>query len=75
MVGIIGYFSEFHRQAAIEAMRAAIPMITDDEFNNMLSEGFDTKNGELKKTYPNEIAQFAIACADALVEQINMKAR
>ena len=46
MVGIIDYFSEFHIQAAIEAMKAAIPMITDDEFNNMLSEGFDTKNGD-----------------------------
>lgn len=55
-------------QATIAAMKATIRSMSGlNSISHILSEGF---TGE-KKTYPNEIAQFAVACADALIEKLN----
>jgi len=38
-------------------------------FRDIVVEGF---RGD-KKTYPNEIAEFAVACADALIDKLKNK--
>lgn len=40
-----------------------------DNLEKLVVEGF---RGD-KKTYPNEIAEFAIACADELVKELKKK--
>ena len=56
-------------QAAIAAMQGTITILSGSDkcaFNEVVVEGYSGN----KKTYPNEIAQFAVACADALIEQL-----
>lgn len=52
--------------AAIHAMAATISLMDDPEAFNIVVDGFSGDN----KTYPNEIAEFAVVCADALVKQL-----
>lgn len=59
-------------QAAIAAMQGTITILSDSDktaFREIVVVGF---NGS-KKTYPNEIAEFAVACADALIEELKKK--
>ena len=52
------------------AMEATIRGLTGPcNLMDILSEGY--QGG--KKTYPNEIAQFAVACADAIIEELTTK--
>lgn len=56
-------------QAAIAAMQGTITILSSSDryaFRDIVVEGF---SGD-KKTYPNEIAEFAVACADALIEEL-----
>lgn len=56
-------------QAAIAAMQGTITILSSSDrhaFRNIVVEGFSGG----KKTYPNEIAEFAVACADALIEEL-----
>lgn len=63
-----------HRQdvrerAAIAAMQGTITLLGSSDraaFRDIVVEGFSGS----KRTFPNEIAEFAVACADALVEQL-----
>lgn len=60
---------EVRNQAAIAAMQGTITILSNSDrgaFTDVVVEGF--KGNE--KTYPNEIAEFAIACADALIKQL-----
>lgn len=49
-------------------MRKTIDMLTHDyqSFHNIVVSGFSGK----QKTFPNEIADFAVECADALVKKL-----
>lgn len=62
------HWQNVREHAAIAAMEKTLDMliIDKDYFTDIIAEGF---RGD-KKTYPNEIADFAVACADALVEQL-----
>lgn len=54
---------------AIAAMQGTITILSSSDrsaFREIVVEGF---RGD-KKTYPNEIAEFAIACADELVKRL-----
>ena len=60
-------WAALRNQAAIAAMQGTITILSSkNAFYEVVVEGY---RGE-KKTYPNEIAQFAVACADALIEEL-----
>lgn len=59
-------------RAAIAAMQGTMSILGSSDrmaFRDIVVEGF---RGD-KKTYPNEIAEFAVACADALIEELKKK--
>ena len=59
-------------QAAIAAMQGTITILGSSDryaFTDVVVEGY---KGE-EKTYPKEIAQFAVACADALINELKEK--
>lgn len=59
-------------QAAIAAMQGTITILGSSDryaFSEVVVEGYRGN----EKTYPKEIAQFAVACADALVEELKEK--
>lgn len=63
------HWQDVRERAAIAAMQGSISILGSNDrsaFREIVVEGF---SGD-KKTYPNEIAEFAVACADALVEQL-----
>lgn len=65
-------FNSLRNQAAIAAMQGTITILGSSDrgaFREIVVEGY--KGNE--KTYPNEIAQFAVACADALIEELKKK--
>lgn len=68
----IGYneaFNSLRNQAAIAAMQGTITILGSSDrcaFRDIVAEGF---RGD-KKTYPNEIAEFAVACAKSLIEEL-----
>ena len=66
------YWQEVRVRAAIAAMQGTITILSNSDryaFHEIVVEGF----GGHEKTYPNEITEFAVACADALVEQLKKK--
>jgi hypothetical protein len=59
-------------QAAIAAMQGTITILgigDGSAYNAVVVEGYTGK----EKTYPKEIAQFAVTCANALVEELKKK--
>lgn len=59
-------------QAAIAAMQGTITILGSSDryaFGEIVAEGFSGN----KKTYPNEIAEFAVACAESLIEELKKK--
>lgn len=59
-------------QAAIAAMQGTITILSSSDryaFGEIVAEGF---TGD-KKSYPNVIAEFAVACANSLIEELNKK--
>ena len=59
-------------RAAIAAMQGTITILSSSDrtaFRDIVVEGF---RGD-KKTYPNVIAEFAIACADSLIAELKKK--
>lgn len=68
------HWQDVRERAAIAAMNGTMTILSSSDryaFSEIVVAGF-TGN---KKTYPNEIAEFAIACADALVEQLKKKTK
>lgn len=66
------HWQDLRERAAIAAMQGTITILSSSDryaFRDIVVEGF---SGD-KKTYPNEIAEFAVACADALVEHLKEK--
>lgn len=63
------HWQEVRERAAIAAMQGTIAMLNNSNryvFREVVVEGFSGN----EKTYPNEIVEFSIACADALVKQL-----
>lgn len=66
------HWQDVRERAAIAAMQGTITILGGNDryaFRDVVVEGF---HGE-KRTFPNEIADFAVACADALIEQLKKK--
>lgn len=65
-------YNSLRNQAAIAAMQGTITILSSSDrnaFGEIVAEGF---RGD-KKTYPNEIAEFAVACANSLIEELKKK--
>lgn len=62
------HWQEVREKAAIAAMQGTITLLSGDfqTFKYVVEDGFTGK----QRTLPNEIAEFAVACADALVKQL-----
>lgn len=70
----VGYneaLNSLRNQAAIAAMQGTITILGSDRsvFTEVVIEGYKGK----EKTYPKEIAQFAVACVNALIEELKKK--
>lgn len=64
------HWQDIRERAAIAAMQGTINILTDrNTFQEVAVEGF---RGDMK-TFPNEIAEFAVACADSLIEELKKK--
>lgn len=66
------HWQEVRERAAIAAMQGTITLLGSSDrgaFRDVVVEGY---RGE-EKTYPKEIAQFAVACADALLQNLKRK--
>ena len=66
------HWQDVREKAAIAAMQGTITILSSSDryaFSEIVVEGYSGK----EKTYPKEIAEFAIACADALVTQLKTK--
>ena len=65
----IDHWQDVRERAAIAAMQGTITILSNSDrtaFREIVVEGYRGK----EKTYPKEIAEFAVACADALVEKL-----
>lgn len=63
------HWQDLRERAAIAAIQGTITILSNSDryaFSEIVVEGYRGK----EKTYPKEIAEFAIACADALVEKL-----
>lgn len=59
-------------QAAIAAMQGTITILGSSDrtaYRDIVVEGYRGK----ERTFPKEIAEFSVACADALIEQLKKK--
>ena len=66
------HWQDVRERTAIAAMQGTIAMLNNSNgyaFREVVVEGYKGK----EKTYPKEIAQFAVACADALIEELKKK--
>lgn len=66
------HWQDVKERAAIAAMQGTITILGSGDryvFRDVVIEGYSGK----EKTYPKEIAEFAVACADALVEKLKNK--
>ena len=66
------YWKELRNQAAISAMQGTMTILGSSDrgaFREIVVEGYSGK----EKTYPKAIAEFAVACADALIEELKKK--
>lgn len=63
------HWQDLRERAAIAALQGTITILSNSDryaFSEIVVDGYIGK----EKTYPKEIAEFAIACADALVEKL-----
>lgn len=66
-------WTALRNQAAVAAMQGTITILGSSDrsaFREVVVEGFRGA----KKTFPNEIAQFAVACADSLIAELKKEA-
>ena len=66
------HWQDVRERAAIAAMQGTITILGSSDrtaYTEVVVEGF---RGNMK-TFPNEIAEFAVCCADALVEELKKK--
>lgn len=63
------HWQDLRERAAIAAMQGTITILGSSDrtaYREVVVEGF---RGKLK-TFPNEIAEFAVTCADSLIEEL-----
>lgn len=66
------HWQNVRERAAIAAMQGVITILGSSDgskFTDIVAEGFTGS----KKSYPNEIAEFSVACANALIEELKKK--
>lgn len=66
------HWQDVRERAAIAAMQGTMSILGSSDrtaFREIVVEGYSGN----EKTYPKEIAEFAVACADALIEQLKKK--
>lgn len=66
------HWQDVRERAAIAAMQGTITILGSSDrsaFTEVVVAGYRGK----EKTYPKEIAEFAIACADSLIEKLKRK--
>jgi len=66
------HWQDIRERAAIAAMQGTITILGSSDryaFTEVVAEGYRGN----EKTYSNEIAQFVVTCADALVEELKKK--
>ena len=66
------HWQDIMERAAIAAMQGTITILGSSDrtaYTEVVVEGF---RGNMK-TFPNEIAEFAVCCADALIEELKKK--
>lgn len=66
------HWQDVRERAAIAAMQGTITILGSSDrgaFRDVVVEGYRGN----EKTFPKEIAQFAIACTDALIEELKKK--
>ena len=63
------HWRDVRERAAIAAMQGTMTILGSNDrgaFREIVVEGYRGK----ERTYPKEIAEFAVACADALIEKL-----
>lgn len=63
------HWQDVRERAAIAAMQGTITLLGSSDktaYRDIIVEGFRGT----KRTFPNEIAEFAVSCADALIEKL-----
>jgi hypothetical protein len=61
------HWQDVRERAAIAAMQGTIALLLGSSaYRNIVVEGYSGS----KRTYPDEIAEFAVACADSLVNKL-----
>lgn len=66
------HWQDIREHAAIAAMQGTMTILGSSDrgaFREIVVQGYSGK----EKTYPKEIAEFAVACADALIKQLKEK--
>ena len=66
------HWQDVRERAAIAAMQGTTTILGSDVFRDIIVAGYPSGK---EKTYPKEIADFAIACADALVEELKKEVK
>ena len=65
------HWQDVRERAAIAAMQGTTTILGRDAFREIIIAGYTSE----KKTYPKEIADFTVACADALVEELKKEVK
>lgn len=63
------HWQDVRERAAITAMQGIITLLSSSDrtaYREIVVEGFSGT----KRTFPDEIAEFAVSCADALIEEL-----
>ena len=66
------HWQDIREHAAIAAMQGTMTILGSNDrgaFREIVLEGYRGK----ERTYPKEIAEFAVTCADALIEELKKK--
>ena len=68
----VEYWEQLRHKAAIAAMQGTITILGSGDryaFREVVVKGYKRE----EKTYPKENAQFAVACADAIITELKKK--
>lgn len=71
-INIDEHWQDIRERAAIAAMQGVITLLSSSDrtaYREIVVEGFRG----IKRTFPNEISEFAVSCANALIEQLKEK--
>ena len=66
------HWQDVRERAAIAAMQRTITILGSNVFRDIIVAGYSSGK---EKTYPKEIADFAVACADSLIEGLKKEVK